>query len=187
MSVRTSSAALLAAAALVLAPAAGALAADTPAGTGVTKSQVAKARAEARKLEKQAKAKGRVVLNGTVKAVTAAVAPVAATDTAAAVVGADATLTLTVHGGRYKALRGTDVTVTVRADAKVTRDGVVDLSAVLVGDHVVVKSRDFDFVVDTTTLVPTVTVTATVGRVVANARDAVETETETETEAPAAA
>jgi hypothetical protein len=187
VSVRTSSAALLAAAALVLAPAAAALAADTPgAGTGVTKSQVAKARAEARKLEKQAKSKGRVVLNGTVKAVTAAVAPVAATETTAAVVGADATLTLTVHGGRYKALRGTDVTVTVLADAKVTRDGVVDLSAVLVGDHVVVKSRDFDFAVDTTTLVPTVTVTATVGRVVANARDAVETETETETEAPAA-
>ena len=40
-----------------------------------------------------------------------------------------------------------------------------------------VKSRDFDFVVDRTTVVPSVTVTATVGRVVANARDAVETET----------
>ncbi len=96
-----------------------------------------------------------------------------ATELVAAVEGTPATLTLTVHGGRYKDLRGTDVTVTVLADAKVTRDGVVDLSAVLVGDHVVVKSRDFDFVVDRTTLVPTVTVTATVSRVVANARDAV--------------
>lgn len=179
MSVRSSSAALLVAAALVLAPAAAALAADTPAAgtTGATKSQLAKARAEARKLERQAKAKGRVVLGGTVKAVTAAVAPVAATDVAPAVEGTEATLTFTVHGGRYKDLRGTDVTVTVLADAKVTRDGVVDLSAVLVGDHVVVKSRDFDFVVDRTTVVPSVTVTATVGRVVANARDAVETET----------
>ncbi len=181
MSVRSSSAALLVAAALVLAPAAAALAADTPAAggatTGATKSQLAKARAEARKLERQAKAKGRVVLGGTVKAVTAAVAPVAATDIAPAVEAAAATLTFTVHGGRYKDLRGTDVTVTVLADAKVTRAGVVDLSAVVVGDHVVVKSRDFDFVVDRTTLVPSVTVTATVGRVVANAREAVETDT----------
>ena len=176
MSVRSSSAALLTAAALVLAPAAAAVAADSPGtGTGVSKSQLAKARAEARKLERQAKAKGRVVLGGTVKAVTAAVAPVAAADLAPAVEGAAATLTLTVHGGRYKELRGTDVTVSVLPDAKVTRDGVVDLSAVLVGDHVVVKSRDFDFVVDRTAAVPTVTVTATVGRVVANARDAVET------------
>jgi hypothetical protein len=170
---------VLVAAALALAPAAAAVADDAApqAGTGVTKSQLAKARAEARRLERQAKAKGRVVLGGTVKAVTAAVAPVAATDTTPAVEGADATLTFTVHGGRYKDLRGTDVTVTVLADAKVTRDGVVDLSAVLVGDHVVVKSSDFDFVVDRTTLVPTVTVTATVHRVVANARDSVEEET----------
>ena len=179
MSVRTSTAALLAAAALVLVPTAAALAADSPSnGTGVTKSALAKARAEARRLEHQANAKGRVVLNGTVKAVAVAVAPVAAIDTTAAVAGTEATLTLTVHGGRYKALRGTDVTVTVLADAKVTRDGVVDLSAVLVGDHVVVKSRDFDFAVDKTTLVPTVTVTANVGRVVANARDAADAETE---------
>jgi hypothetical protein len=175
MSVRSASAALLVTAALALAPAAVAVADDGGStSTGVTKSQLAKARAEARKLERQAKAKGRVVLGGTVKSVTAAVAPVAATDTSPAVAGADATLTFTVHGGRYKDLRGTDVTVTVLADAKVTRDGVVDLSAVLVGDHVVVKSRDFDFVVDRSTLVPTVTVTATVNRVVANARDAVE-------------
>jgi hypothetical protein len=179
LSVRSSSAALLAAAALVLAPAAAALAADTAAaGTGVTKAKLAKARAEARKLERQANARGRVVLGGTVKAVTPAVAPVLATDTTPAVVGSGATLTLTVHGGRYKDLRGTDVTVTVLADAKVTRDGVVDLSAVLVSDHVVVKSRDFDFAVDRTAAVPSITVTAAVGRVVANARDAVETETE---------
>jgi hypothetical protein len=175
MSVRSASAALLVVAALALAPAAAAVADDGGStSTGVSKSQLAKARAEARKLERQAKAKGKVVLGGKVTAVTPAVAPVAATDTTAAVVAAEATLTFTVHGGRYKDLRGTDVTVTVLADAKVTRDGVVDLSAVLVGDHVVVKSRDFDFVVDRTTLVPTVTVTAPVHRVVANARDAVE-------------
>ena len=175
MSVRSASAALLVAAALALAPAAAAVADDGGStSTGVSKSQLAKARAEARKLERQAKAKGKVVLGGKVKAVIAPVAPLDATDTAAAVLAADATLTFTVHGGRYKDLRGTDVTVTVLADAKVTRDGVVDLSAVLVGDHVVVKSRDFDFVVDRTTLVPTVTVTATVHRVVATAPDAVE-------------
>ena len=173
MHVRSSSAALLVAAALVLAPAAAAVADDAATAPGVTKSQVAKAKAQARKLEKQAKANGRVVLGGTVKAVVPAVpavAPVVATELVAAVEGTPATLTFTVHGGRYKDLRGTDVTVTVLADAKVTRDGVVDLSAVLAGDHVVVKSRDFDFLVDRTTLVPTVTVTATVHRVVANAR-----------------
>ncbi|HEX7188227.1 MAG TPA: hypothetical protein VF423_08385 [Actinomycetes bacterium] len=173
MHVRSSSAALLVAAALVLAPAAAAVADDAATAPGVTKSQVAKAKAQARKLERQAKASGRVVLGGTVKAVVPAVAPVVATELAPAVEGTPATLTFTVHGGRYKDLRGTDVTVTVLADAKVTRDGVVDLSAVLAGDHVVVKSRDFDFVVDRTTLVPTVTVTATVHRVVANAREAV--------------
>jgi hypothetical protein len=175
VSFRAASVAVAATAVLALAPAASAVAEDAAPKPGVAKSQLAKARAEARKLERQTEAKGRVVLGGTVKAVTAAVAPVAATDTAPAVEGSAATLTLTVHGGRYKELRGTDVTVTVLPDAKVTRDGVVDLSAVLVGDHVVVKSRDFDFVVDRTAAVPTVTVTATVGRVVANARDAVET------------
>jgi hypothetical protein len=175
MSVRSASAALLVVAALALAPAAAAVADDGGStSTGVSKSQLAKARAEARKLARQAKAKGKVVLGGKVTAVTPAVAPVAATGTTPAVEAAEATLTFTVHGGRYKDLRGTDVTVTVLADAKVTRDGVVDLSAVLVGDHVVVKSRDFDFVVDRTTLVPTVTVTATVHRVVANAPDSVE-------------
>ena len=172
MHVRSSSAALLVAAALALAPAAAAVA-DSPATTtGVTKSQVAKAKAQARKLERQANAKGRVVLGGTVKAVALAVAPVAATEGVAAVEGVPASLTFTVHGGRYKDLRGTDVTVTVLPDAKVTRDGVVDLSAVLVGDHVVVKSRDFDFVVDRTTAVATVTVTATVNRVAASPKDA---------------
>jgi hypothetical protein len=161
VSARSTSAALLVAAALALAPAAAAVADDTPSvGTGVTHSQLAKAKAQARRLEHQAAAKGRVVLGGTVTSVTPAVD------------ATDATLTFTVHGGRYKVLRGTDVTVTVLADAKVTRDGVVDLSAVLAGDHVVVKSRDFDFVVDSSTLVPTVTVTATVHRVVANAPDA---------------
>jgi hypothetical protein len=175
VSFRSASIAVLATAALALAPAAAAVAEDAPAvNTGVTKSQLAKVRAAARKLERQADARGRVVLGGTVKAVALAVAPVAATETTAAVEGSAATLTFTVHGGRYKELRGTDVTVTVLPDAKVTRDGVVDLSAVLVGDHVVVKSRDFDFAVDRTTAVPSVTVTATVGRVVASPKDELE-------------
>lgn len=168
MRARTASASLLVAAALVAAPAASALA-ETSAATrpGVTKSEVAKARAEARRLEAKAHSKRFFVLGGTVTGVSLA---------DAAVEGSTSTLTFTVHGGRYKALRGTDVTVTVLPDAKVTRDGVVDLSAVVAGDHVVVKSRDFDFSVDRTTETAVVTVTATVSRVAASPAETEETE-----------
>ena len=160
MRARTASASVFLAAALVAAPAASALAGTSPdTGTGATKSSAAKARAEARRLEAKAHSKRFFVLGGTVTTVTPA-DPL--------VVGSTSTLTFTVHGGRYKELRGTDVTVTVLPDAKVTRDGVVDLSAVLPGDHVVVKSRDFDFSVDKTVSPAVVTVTATVSRVVAS-------------------
>lgn len=50
------------------------------------------------------------------------------------------TVTLTVHGGRDKALRGKPLTVKTTATTKVTRgDAVATLAAVVVGDHVNVK------------------------------------------------
>lgn len=162
MRARTVTLSLVAAAALVLTPMAGAVAEPSShAGTGVTKSAEAKAKATARKLERAAKARGAVVLGGTVTAVDPATS----------------SLTFTVHGGRYKVLRGTPLSVTVAPTAKITRDGVVTLAEVLVGDHVTVKSWRYDFVV---TSVPaavgtegtvTVTVTATAHRVAASPAD----------------
>ena len=172
MNTRTAAAALACAAALVLAPVSAAVADGSTTAPGVAKSEAAKAKAAARKLERAAKSRGAVVLGGTVTAVTP---------------GADATqpgsLTFTVHGGRYKVLRGTSLTVAVAPTAKVTRDGVVTLAEVLPGDHVVVKSWRYDFVVTTVpgvdgTAAPTVTVTMTAHRVAASAP-----ETETETDA----
>ena len=170
MRARTASASLFVAAGLILAPVNVALA-DTATAThpGVTQSALAKekakARADVRRLEKLTHDKRSFVLGGHVTAV----------DTTAS------TLTFTVHGGRYKALRGTAVTVSVPATAKITREGAVEgvpvlLSAVLVGDHVVVKSRDFTFttttvVVDEVSTV-TATVVATVNRVAASPTDA---------------
>lgn len=163
MRARTASASLFLAAALVAAPAASALAGTSPGTTtGATKHSIAKARAEAHRLEARAHSKRFFVLGGKVTAVTPADPTVA---------GSTSTLTFTVHGGRYKELRGTDVTVTVLPDAKVTRDGVVDLPAVQIGDHVVVKSRDFAFSVDKTVSPAAVTVTATVSRVAASPTD----------------
>lgn len=144
MRARTASAAVLAAAALTLAPATAALAHSSSHSTGgTTASSAAKVKAEDRaatrsraaKLERKAAKRKNFVLGGKVTAVSLA---------DPAVEGSESTLTLAVHGGRYQALRHTEVTVTVAADAKVTRDGVVDLAAVQVGDHVVVKSRDFE-------------------------------------------
>jgi hypothetical protein len=159
---RTSTAALLTAAALVLTPMAGAVAEDsTTTAPGVTKSEVAKAKAKARKLERSTKTRGALVLGGTVTAVDAAAG----------------TLSFTVHGGRYKVLRKQTLTVDVAPDAKVTRDGVVTLAEVLAGDHVVVKAWRFDFTLaepapeDTTA---TVTVTLKAHRVAASAPDAAE-------------
>lgn len=132
MRARTASATLLVVAALVAAPAAGAVAAGPPAGH-VSK---ASAKAIAHKLEHALNAHRSFVLGGKVTAVTVADLTVDPTATS--------TLTFTVHGGRFKALRGTDLTVTVPTTAKVTRDGVVDLSKVLVGDHVVVRFHQLD-------------------------------------------
>ena len=140
MRARTVSASLLVAVAMIAAPAVAV--ADTGPGShggaGHSRSQAAKARAVAHRLEVQARSHRSFVLGGTVTAVQA---PVVATDVVAAAPG---TLTFVVHGGRWKVLRGATVTVTVAADAKVTRGGVVDLTAVLPGDHVVVKSHQVD-------------------------------------------
>ena len=160
MSRRTASlsASMLVAAALLAAPVAPAFA-----GTGgepghAGKGKVAKARAEARSVEAQARGHRNFVLGGSVTAVDAAAG----------------TLSFTVHGGRYKALRTTVVTVTVDPMAKVTRDGDATLADVLVGDHVVVKSRSFEV---TGTKHAELLVSATVHRVAASAPDA-------DTEAP---
>ena len=65
------------------------------------------------------------------------VVPLSAGGTVTAVDAAAGTLTLTVKGGRDKALRDAPLTVTLAKGAKVTRAGaVVELSAVQVGDRV---------------------------------------------------
>ncbi len=76
---------------------------------GHSRSQAAKARAAAHRLEVQARSHRSFVLGGTVTAVQA---PVVATDVVPAAPG---TLTFVVHGGRWKVLRGATVTVTVAA------------------------------------------------------------------------
>ena len=168
MRARAASASLFVAAGLILAPVNVALA-DTATAThpGVTQSALAKAKSDARRLGRLAHGKKNFVLGGRVVSV------------------AGDQLAFTAHGGRYKALRGTVVTVTVAPDAKITREGAVEgvpvlLAAVLVGDHVVVKSRTFTFSVLTaaadplapTVLTTTVTVAATVHRVAASPTDA---------------
>jgi len=55
------------------------------------------------------------------------------------------TLTFTVHGGRFKKLRGTDLTLTVPDDVRVMREGEqVTLAEVQVGDLVNVRARRTD-------------------------------------------
>jgi archaellum component FlaG (FlaF/FlaG flagellin family) len=165
--VRSAATSLLAAAVLVATPVAGALAEDAPqVRPGVTKAEQAKAKAVARKLERKADKVKKFVLGGTVKAVDAAAS----------------TLTFTVHGGRYKALRKTDVTVTVALDAKVTRDGVVTLAEVLPGDHVVVKASSVDFGSEPGVLVMTVAPVHRVAASPAEADDEVEAPETTTTE-----
>lgn len=177
MHARFAATSLLAAAVLLTAPVAGAVAENpTDARPGVTKSAEAKAKAKAkgkakgkekaaeakaRKLEKRADKAKKFVLGGTVQAVDAA----------------SSTLTFTAHGGRYKALRGTEVTVSVASDAKVTRDGVVTLAEVQAGDHVVVKAHQ----VEMTAVDATLVVEATVHRVAASPAENDATETETGT------
>jgi hypothetical protein len=54
------------------------------------------------------------------------------------------TLTFTVHGGK-KALRNTDLTVTVTPDTRIKRNGkAVALSALVAGDHVSIKGTHVD-------------------------------------------
>ena len=158
----TLSGSLVVAAALLIAPVAPAFAGVTgdPGSKGATRSEVAKARATARTVETKAHGHNNFVLGGTVTAVDAAAG----------------SLSFTVHGGRYKALRTTVVTVTVAPTAKVTRDGATTLAQVLVGDHVVVKSRVFEV---TGTRHAELLVSATVHRVAASSSDA-------DTEAPEA-
>ncbi|MGQ0631813.1 MAG: hypothetical protein ACT4P1_12285 [Sporichthyaceae bacterium] len=70
------------------------------------------------------KGKSKFALNGTVVSV------------------AGAQLTFTVKGGNPKAVRGTNLTVTVAGDATITRDGkTATLSAVTAGDRVNVKGK----------------------------------------------
>ena len=182
---RTATASLLTAAALALAPVSVAVAEDVAVTKpGTTTSAEAKAKAaakkQARKLEKVAKTRGALVLGGTVTAVATAVTAVAP-----AVADQLATVTLTVKGGRYKVLRGQAVTVEVLADAKVTRgDADATVADLLVGDHVVVKSWRFDFVLEIAPAAreseaPVVTVVMKAHRVAASPA-----ETETEVVAP---
>ena len=173
MPVRSTSAALLATAALVLSPVGAALAADSTDSPGVTKSEAAKARHQAKKLEARLNSHRSFVLGGTV---------------ADDAVGSDpaASLTFTVHGGRYKVLRGLTVTVAVDPAAKITRgDAAATLADVATGDHVVVKSHAVDVVATVTgdgaAAVTTFTLTTTVHRVAASPAEAA-----TETESPAA-
>jgi hypothetical protein len=57
-----------------------------------------------------------------------------------AVDAAAGTVTFRVHGGKFKALRKTELTVTVADGARVRRNGaVVTLADLVVGDHVRVK------------------------------------------------
>lgn len=176
MRARTVSASLFVAAALAVAPLHPALAHDGGAGKGATKSAAAKAKAaakrDARLIEAKAQHKRHFVVGGEVTAVDATAG----------------TLSFTVHGGRYKPLRDTVVTVNVAPDAKVTRDGVATLADVLVGDHVVVKATDFQLTVVTSSVEGTVTVslslTATVSRVAASPPGA-DVEDETEAVVPA--
>lgn len=163
MRARTVSTSLLIAATLVVAPVTAALAdGTTDTRPGVSRSELAKAKAQARQLERAANAHRSFVLGGRATA-----APVVVVDADPATVS---TLTLLVHGGRYKALRGQTVTVSVADDAKVTRDGVVTLADVLAGDHVVVKARGVDVrpVLDAAGAVTGFTVTATFTRVAAS-------------------
>jgi hypothetical protein len=51
------------------------------------------------------------------------------------------TVTFTVHGGKFKALRNTDLTVTATDSTRVRRNGAATLADLAVGDHVRVKGN----------------------------------------------
>ena len=144
MRARSISAALLVSTALIVAPSATAFAdGTTDSATGVTKSATgkvkgaaAKARAQARKLEHAINGKRSVVLGGSLVGATL--------DDPATTEANEGSLTLTVHGGRFKLLRGTDFVVTVDPSAKVTREGLAGLADLVAGDHVVVRLKGVD-------------------------------------------
>jgi hypothetical protein len=101
----------------LLVPAAGIASATEP-NHGTTTSTAAKA-----------KHHHKVVLQGTVTAV------------------APTSITITVHGGRWKALRGTSVVFVVTTTTKVTRnDADSTIASVKVGDHANIKGTKVDAV-----------------------------------------
>jgi hypothetical protein len=120
-------------AALVVAPAAAAFAAGTPGLDARTKAQ---ARAAAHRLEHVLNAHRSVVVGG--RLVSATSDDPLTTDLN------EGQVVLTVHGGRFKLLRGTDVTVVVDSTAKVTRDGAATLADLVAGDHVVTRLTGVD-------------------------------------------
>lgn len=132
MHLRSATAALLVAGALTVAPVSTAFAAGPGTHPGAAKAAAAKA---AHRLEHAVNTHRSIVLGGKVVSTTAAVAAV------------PGSVTLVVHGSRFKALRGTTLTVTVTDTTKVTREGPATLADVLVGDHVVVRARQLDVVV----------------------------------------
>lgn len=188
MRARTLSVSLVAAVALLAAPATTALAHQSShAGKGATKSAEAKAKAKAHGKSAEAKAKakknGSVVLGGTVVSVVAAVPAVAATETTEATAAVPGTVTFVVHGGRFKDLRGETVTASVADTAKVTRDGEAVLTDLVAGDHVVVKWKRVDFsytapVEGVVTATTPLVLTGAANRVAASPADAEETEAE---------
>jgi hypothetical protein len=129
---RLATAAVLSAA-LVVAPAAAAFAAGTPGLDARTKAQ---ARVAAHHLEHALNAHRSVVVGG--KLVSATADDPLTTDVN------EGQVVLTVHGGRFKLLRGTDVTVVVDSTAKVTRDGAATLADLVAGDHVVTRLTNVD-------------------------------------------
>lgn len=144
MHLRSATAALLVAGALTVAPVSTAFAAGPGTHPGAAKAAAAKA---AHRLEHAVNTHRSIVLGGKVVSTTAAVAAQPAVGTTAEVPAVPGSVTLVVHGSRFKALRGTTLTVTVTDTTKVTREGPATLADVLVGDHVVVRARQLDVVV----------------------------------------
>ncbi|MEP7054441.1 MAG: hypothetical protein ABI912_04265 [Actinomycetota bacterium] len=110
---------------------------------GTTTSTAAKAKTnhgETKSAEAKHKRHHKLVLAGTVTAVS------------------PTSITFTVHGGRYKALRGTSVSAVVTATTKVSRnDADSAIASVKVGDHVNVKTIKTDAVTTTVGTVVTTT------------------------------
>jgi hypothetical protein len=129
---RLATAAVLSAA-LVVAPAAAAFAVGAPGLDARTRAQ---ARAAAHRLEHALNAHRSVVVGG--KLVSASADDPLTTDVN------EGQVVLTVHGGRFKLLRGTDLTVVVDSTAKVTRDGTATLADLVAGDHVVTRLTGVD-------------------------------------------